>query len=65
MNTTIPSAADVRAKLEPLTNAQLQKLADLSGVPFTTLWKVRAGETKDPRIDTVREFLPHVEKASA
>ena len=60
MNTTIPSALEVRAKLEPMGNDQLQKLAQLSGVPFTTLWKLRSGETANPRIDTVRQFLPHV-----
>jgi predicted transcriptional regulator len=61
MNTIIPSAEDVRARLSPMSYAQVQRLAELSGVPFTTLWKVRGGETKDPRIDTVRQFMPHVE----
>jgi len=34
----------------------MQVLARESGVPFTTLWKVRSGDTTDPRIDTVRKL---------
>ena len=60
----IPSASDVRQALGPLTHAQLTRLADLSQVPFGTLWKVRNGVTKNPGIDTVRKFLPHVGRAS-
>ena len=63
MRTHIPSAADVRGWLEPLDNSQLQRLATLSGVPFTTLWKVRSGETGNPRLETVRQLEPHVEAA--
>lgn len=64
MNTKIPSAATVRALLEPLTNSQLQTLAKRSGVPFGTLWKVRSGETSDPRLETVRKVLAHIRKAA-
>lgn len=60
MNTEIPSALHVRAWLLPMANDQLQRLSELSGVPFTTLWKMRSGETKDPRIETVRRIAPHV-----
>lgn len=63
MESPIPSAAQVRGALEPMTNAQLQSLAELSGVPFTTLWKVRSGETENPRIETVRMLWPHVSAA--
>ena len=59
----IPSAADVRVALSPLTHSQLAKLSDLSEVPFGTLWKVRTGVTKNPGIDTVRKFLPLIGKA--
>lgn len=65
MNTEIPAAADVQAALKELGHAQMQRLADLSGVPFTTLWKVRQGDTKNPGIETVRTFMPHVEAAKA
>ena len=64
MNTDIPSALRVREWLQPLAKPQLQRLADLSGVPFGTLWKIRSGDTKDPRIETVRQIAPHVSEAA-
>ena len=65
MNMKIPTAAEVRAILAPMGNPDLQRLAQLSGVPFHTLLKVRSGETMNPRIDTVRQFLPYVAKVRA
>jgi predicted transcriptional regulator len=59
----IPSAADVAAMLKPMSNQHLERLASLSGVPYHTLLKIRSGETENPRIDTVRQFLPHVRAA--
>ncbi|MCB1891961.1 MAG: hypothetical protein KDF48_07075 [Rhodocyclaceae bacterium] len=41
---------------------QLDALATLSGVPVTTLVKIRNGQTADPRIDTVRAFWPFVDQ---
>jgi len=65
MEAIIPSSSEVRAQLERLDNVQLQRLAEASKVPFTTLWKIRAGKpgggTDNPGLDTVRKFLPHVE----
>lgn len=58
-----PTSAQVRELLAPLTPKQLTKLAELSKVPFTTLYKVRNGETKNPGIDTVHKLLPHVSAA--
>jgi hypothetical protein len=58
--TLLPSAAEVRAALVPLSRQQIIRLSALSGVPFTTIQKVQRGETADPRLDTVREFLPHL-----
>jgi len=65
MNTTIPSAADIAAQLAPLRNSQVQRLAELSGVPFHTLLKIKTGETGNPRIDTVCQFAPFIAKAKA
>ena len=59
MNTEIPSAGEVCGWLAPMTNSELQQLAGLSGVPFTTLWKIRSGETENPRIETVRSIDAH------
>lgn len=60
MDQTVPTAADVSSALEPMTTAQLQRLAELSGVPFHTLLKIRGGETKNPRVDSVAKFWPHL-----
>jgi predicted transcriptional regulator len=68
MNIQIPLTLDFRAKLESLGHAGLQELAKASSVPFTTLWKIKTGETANPGIETVRAFAPHiaeVEKAAA
>jgi hypothetical protein len=60
MQQAIPSAADVRARLETLTAAALEALAQRSGVPITTLIKVRNGQTTNPRLETVRQFWPEL-----
>lgn len=61
----IPSAADVRAQLDALTFAQVRELASVSQVPFTTLWKIRSGETENPGIETLRKFMEHVSAVRA
>ena len=65
VNTSIPSASAVRARLKKLSNGRLQLLSELSGVPFTTLWKCRSGETTNPGIETVRKFAPYIDAALA
>ena len=60
MDSNIPTAAEVMAALAPLSDAQLNELARISGVSYHTLLKIRNGTTKDPRIDTVEPFWPHV-----
>jgi predicted transcriptional regulator len=64
MNTDFPTSTEIRDRLSPLSYAQIAVLSRLSGVPVTTLWKVRNGETSDPRIDTVAQFLPHIDAAA-
>ena len=64
MNTTFPPIAEVRASLEALGHAGVQKLARVSGVPFTTLWKIRTGITKNPGIETVRQFVPYIHEVA-
>ena len=63
MNTPIPSASEIADRLAPLKAPQLQRLAELSGVPFHTLLKIKSRDTTNPRIDTVRMFEPHIEAA--
>ena len=58
MKSPIPSGADLKLLLAPLTNTQLYALEHHSSVPFTTLWKIRAGITVSPGIETVRRFYP-------
>jgi hypothetical protein len=63
MKATIPSSLEVRAQLEMLGYGEVQALVSASGVPFTTLWKIREGETVNPGLETVRKFLPHLRRA--
>lgn len=58
MHVEIPSTAQVRSRLLGLPEKGLKEVAQQSGVPFTTLWKIRAGETANPGIETVRKFFP-------
>lgn len=65
MSQTIPTAADVSEALASLGHSQLHRLAELSGVSFTTLWSIRSGERKNPGIETVRSFMQHVPEVQA
>lgn len=59
----IPSAADVRASLAAWPRKQLDELSQKSGVPATTIYKIKLGVTLDPGIETVRRLLPHLRPA--
>lgn len=61
MKSSIPTTAEVRAALESLGHAQLQRLAAVSGVSFTTLWSIRSGDRTNPGIKTVADFMRHVD----
>ena len=63
MTPDIPSSQAIRGRLLGLGHAQLQALSVASGVPFTTLWRVRSGETANPGIETVRKFMAHMPEA--
>lgn len=65
MQTSIPSAEDVQAALATLTLKQLDRLAELSGVPASTIYKIKLANTTNPGIETVRKFMPHVAAAAA
>jgi predicted transcriptional regulator len=62
MDMSFPSIEEVRAVLEPLTLKQMEALAERSGVPFTTIYKIKRGETKNPGIETLRQFVKHIEQ---
>jgi predicted transcriptional regulator len=63
MNKTIPLTLDFRSRLSALGHAGLQELSKTSTVPFTTLWKIKTGETTNPGIETVKLFAPHIDAA--
>lgn len=65
MRNPIPSPADVRARLFPLSAAQLESLASECGVPVTTLVKVRNGQTGNPRLGTVHAIWPRLMRRKA
>ncbi|MBP7501191.1 MAG: hypothetical protein KA784_00225 [Aquabacterium sp.] len=56
----IPSTADIRASLAVFSRKQLDDLGELTGVPATTIYKIKRGVTLDPGIETVRKLLPHL-----
>lgn len=64
MESDIPSVSAVRAALSNLSMRQLDELARLSGVPMTTIYKIKLGETENPGIETVRKFAPHISTAA-
>jgi len=64
MKEKIPSISEIRRRLEPLNHAAIRTLADVSEVPFTTLLKIRSGETQNPGIETVRSFAGYIGKPS-
>jgi predicted transcriptional regulator len=65
MENDFPTIEQVRAALAPLTLRQLDKLGELSGVPATTIYKIKRGETENPGINTVRSFVAHIAEAKA
>lgn len=56
--TTVPSSAEVRSRLLSMTLAQLEALGKQCDVPYTTLLKIRNGQTKTPRLETVHVIWP-------
>lgn len=57
MNTDLPSAEVVRDRLKQLKGIDIDDLAGRSGVPSSTLWKIRTGVTPNPGLETVRKFF--------
>lgn len=50
----------LQQSLAPMTMRELAELAQASGVPFTTLYKIKLGETLDPKLSTLTKLLPHL-----
>jgi transcriptional regulator with XRE-family HTH domain len=64
MEVIFGSADEVRAALAGLTLKQIDRLAGLSGVAATTIYKIKRGETVNPGIETLRKFAPHIAAAT-
>lgn len=58
MSIEIPPMAAVRARLLLLRDAEVDDLASASGVPASTIRKIRQGVTPNPGFETVRKFFP-------
>jgi hypothetical protein len=65
MKPSIPSGAEIKARLRRLGYAELLPISRASGVPINTLYSIRdhAGDP-NPGVDTVRKFLPYLPKAA-
>ncbi|MCU0932716.1 MAG: hypothetical protein MUE43_13160 [Serpentinimonas sp.] len=57
MQTSLPSADQVAARMRVMRMSDLRELAAKSGVPYRTLLKIRLGETPNPGLETVRKFF--------
>jgi len=64
MTTQIPSADELKDRLLRLNYSEVQHLAEQTGVPLTTLWKIRDGTTVNPGVETVRKFWPQLRKVT-
>lgn len=57
MTSELPSTELLASRLKLLKGAELEVLARRSGVPASTLWKIRMGVTPNPGLETVRKFF--------
>lgn len=55
------TAKEVRVALIALNGRQIEALAESAAVPVPTIYKVRNGETADPRSSTVEKLSPVLE----
>lgn len=62
MATRIPSIQEVRQALLALTREEVRGLCAATEMPFTTVLKIRGGQTTDPGLETVRAIWPHLSK---
>lgn len=56
MELTLPSMDDVRKRLKALSKAQVDALQKHSGVPVSTIYKIRYGLTPNPGYVTVNDL---------
>ena len=63
MELTLPSMNDVRSRLLALSKAQISTLQKLSGVPVSTINKIRYGLTTNPGYVTVNDLCAQLAAA--
>ncbi len=61
---SIDFLSDVRGKLRAEAYRNLPDVARDSGVPESTLKKIRSGEVKDPRISTVQALYAYFNRTT-
>lgn len=57
---TLPSPEELRAMMAGMNYAAMERLSQLSGVPFHTIRKIKAGESADPKLSNARALWPHL-----
>lgn len=60
----IPSIESIKTALAQVDLPTLTRISGESGVPVSTLQKIRLGITTNPGIETVRKFYPLLAAAS-
>lgn len=50
---------DIRSRIAATRVSELRALAELAGVPVATLTKIKYGQTRNPRIETVIRLQDH------
>lgn len=55
----------VKTALQPLSGKEIDRLATASGVPVPTIYKIKSGETPDPRGSTIESLSDAFEAACA
>jgi predicted transcriptional regulator len=56
----IPTSEEFVALVQRLESKDLQSVAELAGVPRTTLWNIHRGLSKNPRLETVQKLWQHL-----
>jgi hypothetical protein len=65
INTGMDIYTPVKTHLEKCKHSDIQRLADESGIPFTTIIKIKYGETKNPGVLTIQPLFNVIMKQAA
>lgn len=59
------TVSDLQNALKALSGRQIFELKERSGVPVATIYKIRDGQTDDPRLSTSNKLAVHLGLAVA